>query len=69
MISNFSYGGRTIFRNSPASPLHMNLSLILEMQMLPNAPRGIMRTLDLVDRPWCAGPIARWGSGFAVDAA
>ncbi len=47
---------------------HMDLSLIPGMQMLPNAPQWIMRILDLLDRVWCAGPAARWGSGFVIDA-
>ncbi|MDP6674392.1 MAG: class I SAM-dependent methyltransferase, partial [Gammaproteobacteria bacterium] len=47
---------------------HMDLSLIPGMQLLPNAPPWIMRVLSLLDRAWCASPVARWGSGFAVDA-
>ncbi len=47
---------------------YMDLSLIPAMQLFPAAPAWIMRGFALVDRVWCSLPVARWASGFAVDA-
>ena len=47
---------------------YMDLSLIPAMQLFPKAPAWTMQTFALVDRAWCSLPVARWASGFAVDA-
>jgi SAM-dependent methyltransferase len=47
---------------------YMDLSLIPAMQLLPRAPGWLMKVFALVDRVWCSLPVARWASGFAVDA-
>ncbi len=47
---------------------YMDLSLIPAMQILPRSPLWVMRACALVDRVWCSLPVARWASGFAVEA-
>ncbi len=47
---------------------YMDLCLIPAMQLFPKAPGWTMQSFALVDRAWCSLPVARWASGFAVDA-
>lgn len=47
---------------------YMDLSLIPAMQLFPRAPSWTMQGFAAVDRLFCALPLARWASGFAVDA-
>jgi len=51
-----------------ASIRYMDLSLIPAMQLFPSAPRALMSVCAAIDRAWCALPVARWASGFTVDA-
>jgi SAM-dependent methyltransferase len=47
---------------------YMDLCLIPAMQLFPKAPAWTMQSFALLDRAWCSLPVARWASGFAVDA-
>lgn len=47
---------------------YMDLCLIPGMQLFPKAPAWTMEIFALADRAWCSLPVARWASGFAVDA-
>ena len=47
---------------------YMDLCLIPAMQFFPKAPAWTMQSFALVDRAWCSLPVARWASGFAIDA-
>lgn len=47
---------------------YTDLTLIPAMQMLPNASGWVMRACAGLDRAWCGLPVARWASGFSVDA-
>lgn len=64
---------RTLFLSagfSEARIQYMDLTLIPGMQLLPSAPGFVMRGFDWIDRAWCSmpTPVARFASGFAVDA-
>jgi len=51
-----------------AEPHYMDFCLIPGMQLFPTAPAWTMRSLAAVDRAWCSLPVARWASGFSIDA-
>jgi len=45
---------------------HVDLTLIPGMYVLRRGPSFLMHLGALVDRLWCATPLARWSSGFAA---
>ena len=47
---------------------HVDLTLIPACFMLRRGPGVALRMAALVDRFWCATPLARWSSGFAAIA-
>lgn len=47
---------------------YMDLSLIPGMQLFPDAPEWVMSVFNQIDRVWCASPLARWSSGFTINA-
>jgi len=47
---------------------HVDLTLTAAFFMLPRGPGLVMRMAALVDRMWCATPLARWSSGFVAVA-
>jgi 2-polyprenyl-3-methyl-5-hydroxy-6-metoxy-1,4-benzoquinol methylase len=47
---------------------YIDLTLIPSLFVLTRGPDAIFRTCAAVDRLWCASPLARWASGFAVVA-
>lgn len=47
---------------------YMDFSLNPATQIFPDASAWVMRGFTLIDRAWCALPVARWASGFAIDA-
>jgi SAM-dependent methyltransferase len=47
---------------------YIDLTLIPSLHALVRGPDAIFHVCDAVDRRWCASPLARWASGFAVVA-
>jgi SAM-dependent methyltransferase len=47
---------------------HVDLTLTAAFFMFPRGPGMLMRAAALVDRLWCASPLARWSSGFVAVA-
>jgi 2-polyprenyl-3-methyl-5-hydroxy-6-metoxy-1,4-benzoquinol methylase len=46
----------------------IDLSLIPGHYLFPRGPRWLMRAFALLDRVFCATPLARWASGFTIFA-
>lgn len=46
----------------------LDLTLIPSLFVLVRGPDAVFHLCDAVDRLWCASPLARWASGFAVAA-
>lgn len=47
---------------------YIDLTLIPLLFVLVRGPDAVFRLCSTVDRLWCASPLARWASGFAVVA-
>jgi hypothetical protein len=47
---------------------YIDLTLIPSLFVLLRGPDAIFHICDAIDRLWCATPLARWASGFAVAA-
>lgn len=47
---------------------HVDLTLIPTCYLLVRGPGFLFRLAALVDRLWCATPLARWSSGFTASA-
>jgi hypothetical protein len=44
----------------------IDLTLIPSLYVFLNGPQAIFRVCAIVDRLWCASPLAPWASGFSV---